>query len=117
MKGRQRNSAGVYLHASYVGAKFGFFHQSTLRHERRSTHAHRSRAVAMMKNQSKGFSHGIGGVDGTTDVFKEHVPLSHPIIEGKVLNIDVMASISGAARVGHHYGSRIVLKQRHGVEL
>jgi hypothetical protein len=64
--------------------------------------------MAVVQQPTKGLSEGIGGVNSSPYVAQDHFTFGHPFLQGKMLDVNVAAPISGALGVGHHDGSRII---------
>ena len=50
---------------------------------------HQATNMTVMKGGAERFSEGVGGIDNAGNVFQNDFMVSFPLLDGKMLNIDV----------------------------
>ena len=73
---------------------------------------HDATGMALMKDPSQWFGKVIRGIDDTRDELHHNVPRVLPVLDGKVLDIDMTRALSGNTSVDHVDGGLVVTIQR-----
>ena len=68
--------------------------------------------MALMKDPSQWFCEVIRGIDETRDEFHHNVPRVLPVLDGKVLDINMTRALNGHTSVDHIDGGLIVTMQQ-----
>jgi hypothetical protein len=87
------------------------------RRERSSVMTHDAANMAMMEDPTKGFGEGIGGVDYTRDVDHDDVTVAFPLLQGEVLNINMVRALGRLAGIGHQNSGLIVFVELSGARV
>ena len=72
---------------------------------------HRTASVASMKDRAKRFSKIVRRVENATNEMHDNITMFFPILNGKVLDMDMAGAISRNARIDHVDGRLVVAKQ------
>jgi len=70
--------------------------------------------MVVVQDTSKGFCQVIGGVDHIRDELHNNGPGFFPVLDGKVLDVNVMGALSRDASVDHIDGQLVVAEQDSG---
>ena len=62
---------------------------------------HVATTVAVVEGPAASFCQSIGAVDDAGDVEKDQVTIVFPLLDGKVLDVNVASTVGGLARVDH----------------
>ncbi len=73
--------------------------------------------MSMMKSGAEGLCQGISCIDDAMDVRKHNFFRSFPLLDGKVLNVDVASTGRGAIRIDHEDSGGVVFEQCGWTEL
>ena len=79
--------------------------------------AHESQSVTRVQNPSKGFREVVTGVKDSWNVFENNFASLFPILNGKMLNVDVTGSVSGMTCIDQFDGGCIVFVKDSGIVL
>ena len=75
--------------------------------------SHHALNMSGVQNPSERLGECIWGVDDTRDVAHFDVSSNFPILDGKVLDVDVVGVISGNLIINHKDGQHVVLVDGH----
>ena len=79
--------------------------------------SHEATSVVRVENATDAFGEGVAGIDGTFDVFEEDVASTFPILDSKVLDVNVAGAFGRTAGVDHVDGRFVVLIEKSGMLL
>jgi hypothetical protein len=85
-----------------------------LKKDRWAKMAHKASGMARMEDPAKGFSEIVGRIDDTGDMAKFKVTLSTPVLDGKVLYINVTRALSRLHCIDHTDGRDVVFVEEGG---
>ena len=71
----------------------------------------------MMERGTEGLCQGIGRIDNAGDVRKHDFLGSFPLLEGKMLDVNVTSTRCGTIRIDHQNGRGVVFEQRGRTKL
>jgi hypothetical protein len=71
----------------------------------------------MVQQPTKGLGQGIIWINGAPDVAQDHFTFGDPLLQGKMLYVNVMTAIRRALGICHHNGSCIVLIELSSFQL
>ena len=67
----------------------------------RSKVSHEASSMLGVENPANTFGKGIAGVDGAFDVLEEDMASTFPILDGKILDVDVSGAFGRASSIDH----------------
>ena len=66
--------------------------------------SHQTAAVAGVKDPANTFGEGVAGIDDARDVSENDVAGTFPVLNRKIVDINVSRALSGTAGIDHFYG-------------
>ena len=79
--------------------------------------AHGAAGMALVENPSEGLSEVIWGVDDAWDEVHDDIASIFPVLDGKVLDVDVAGALGGHLGVNHVDGGFVVHPDGSGTAL
>jgi hypothetical protein len=79
--------------------------------------AHKASGVTRMKDPADAFGEAVARVDDTLDVFQNNMASPFPVLNGKILNVNMAGAFSGTTGVDHLDCRFVVLIERSGAGL